>query len=49
VPQGLPDVGGEYEAPVIDEERMMRVLALLVEEVKLRERVIEHHPKPDGG
>ena len=49
VHQALPELGGEYEAPVIDDERMMRALALLVEEMRMHERVIEHQPKPDGG
>ena len=36
VPQALPgELGGEYEEPVIDEERMMRALALLVAEMQL--------------
>jgi hypothetical protein len=49
VPQALPELGADHEEPVIDEERVMRALALMIEEQKLRDRTIEHHPKPDGG
>ena len=49
VPQALPELGADLEEPVIDEERVMRALALMIEEQKLRDRTIEHHPKPDGG
>ena len=46
VPQALPELGADHEEPVIDEERVMRALALMIEEQKLRDRTIEHQPKP---
>ena len=50
VPQALlGELGADLEEPVIDEERVMRALALMIEEQKLRDRTIEHQPKPDGG